>query len=121
QSAFTESVRNIPTTAHILDGAVVGAGPDRGVVDTANRAFGYVNLLVCDGAAIPANPGVNPSLTITAKAEHAMSLVPPKAGAVQGHLPAAARPAGVGGVPGPASPGVPGDPTPDPLTFSPPG
>ena len=44
----------------------------------ANRVFGYENLLVCDGAAIPANPGVNPSLTITALAEHAMSLIPPK-------------------------------------------
>jgi cholesterol oxidase len=93
QSAMTESVRNIPTTAHILGGAVVGAGPDTGVVDTGNRVFGYENLLVCDGAAIPANPGVNPSLTITAKAEHAMSLIPPKAGSEPGHLPRAARPA----------------------------
>ena len=39
--------------------------------------FGYANLLVCDGSAIPANVGVNPSLTITALAEHAMSHVPP--------------------------------------------
>jgi len=93
QSAVTESVRNIPTTAHILGGAVVGAGPDSGVVDPANRAFGYENLLVCDGAAIPANPGVNPSLTITAKAEHAMSLIPPKDGAGPRDLPQAARPA----------------------------
>ena len=44
------------------------------------RVFGYENLLVCDGAAIPANVGVNPSLTITALAEHAMSKVPPKDG-----------------------------------------
>ena len=80
QSALTESIRNIPTTAHILGGAVVGPDPERGVVDGANRAFGYENLLVCDGAAIPANPGVNPSLTITAKAEHAMSLIPAKDG-----------------------------------------
>jgi cholesterol oxidase len=93
QSALTESVRNTPTTAHILGGAVVGPDPQRGVVDGANRAYGYENLLVCDGAAIPANPGVNPSLTITAKAEHAMSLVPPKAGAAPRHLPEAARPA----------------------------
>jgi len=54
---------------------------------------GIENLLVTDGAAIPANPGVNPSLTITAKAEHAMSLVPPKAGEEPRHLPEAARPA----------------------------
>jgi cholesterol oxidase len=81
QSAVTESVRNIPSTAHILGGAVVGADASHGVVDSANRVFGYENLLVCDGAAIPANPGVNPSLTITALAERAMTAVPPKAGA----------------------------------------
>ena len=93
QSALTESLRNTPTTAHILGGAVVGPDPRRGVVDGANRAYGYENLLVCDGAAMPANPGVNPSLTITAKAEHAMSLVPPKDGAEPRHLPDEARPA----------------------------
>jgi cholesterol oxidase len=93
RSALTESIRNTPTTAHILGGAVVGADPEHGVVDGANRAFGYENLLVCDGAAIPANPGVNPSLTITAKAEHAMSLVPPKDETGPRHLPEAARPA----------------------------
>jgi cholesterol oxidase len=93
QSALTESVGNIPSTAHILGGAVVGESPETGVVDAENRVFGYENLLVCDGAAIPANPGVNPSLTITAKAEHAMSRVPPKAGAQPRRLPAAARPA----------------------------
>jgi cholesterol oxidase len=93
QSALTESIRNVPTTAHILGGAIVGAGPESGVVDRDNRVFGYENLLVCDGAAIPANPGVNPSLTITAKAEHAMSRVPPKSEAEPRHLPEAARPA----------------------------
>jgi cholesterol oxidase len=93
QSAFTESLRNTPTTAHILGGAVIGASPETGVVDAANRAYGYENLLVTDGASVPANPGVNPSLTITAKAEHAMSLIPPKEGAEPRHLPEAARPA----------------------------
>ena len=93
QSALTESARNIPTTAHILGGAVVGASPETGVVDGSNRVYGYESLLVCDGAAIPANPGVNPSLTITAKAEHAMSLIPPKAGEQPRHLPETARPA----------------------------
>ena len=83
----------MPTTAHILGGAVIGAGPESGVVDASNRAFGYENLLVTDGASIPANPGVNPSLTITAKAEHAMSLIPPKEGAEPRDLPKAARPA----------------------------
>ena len=71
-----EAVANIPTTAHILGGAVIGHDPSTGVVDRRNRIFGYENLLVCDGAAMPANPGVNPSLTITALAEHAMTHVP---------------------------------------------
>ena len=93
QSALTESIQNIPTTAHILGGAVVGADAESGVVDAGNRVFGYENLLVCDGAAMPANPGVNPSLTITAKAEHAMSQIPLKDGAEPRHLPKAARPA----------------------------
>jgi cholesterol oxidase len=81
QSALTESSLNIPTTAHILGGAVIGADPERGVVDARNRAFGYFDLLVCDGAAVPANPGVNPSLTITALAERAMTFVPERDGA----------------------------------------
>jgi len=46
------------------------------VVDARQRVFGYENLLVCDGSAIPANVGVNPSLTITALAEHAISQIP---------------------------------------------
>jgi cholesterol oxidase len=78
QSGITESALNIPTTAHILGGAVIGADPEHGVVDAANRVFGYENLMVVDGAAVPANPGVNPSLTITALAEHAMAQVPAK-------------------------------------------
>jgi cholesterol oxidase len=77
QSSVLESVRNASTTAHILGGAVIGAGPESGVVDRRRRAFGYRNLLVCDGASLPANPGVNPSLTITAMAEEAMSHVAP--------------------------------------------
>jgi cholesterol oxidase len=76
QSSFTEAMFNIPSTAHILGGAVIAPDPSQGVVDSGQRVFGYENLLVCDGAAVPANVGVNPSLTITALAEHAMSLVP---------------------------------------------
>jgi cholesterol oxidase len=76
QSSTTEALFNIPTTAHILGGAVIAPDPARGVVDARQRVFGYENLLVCDGAAVPANVGVNPSLTITALAEHAMSHVP---------------------------------------------
>jgi cholesterol oxidase len=78
QSGINEAIFNIPTTAHILGGAAMGADPEHGVVDERNRVFGYENLMVCDGAAIPANPGVNPSLTITALAEHAMTHVPAK-------------------------------------------
>jgi cholesterol oxidase len=76
QSSVTEALFNIPTTAHILGGAVIAPDPGRGVVDAHQRVFGYENLLVCDGSAVPANVGVNPSLTITALAEHAMSHVP---------------------------------------------
>lgn len=78
QSGITEALLNIPLTAHILGGAVIGADPEHGVIDARQRVFGYRNLLVCDGSAIPANIGVNPSLTITALTEHAMSHVPPK-------------------------------------------
>ncbi len=76
QSAVTEALFNIPTTAHILGGAVIAPDPEHGVVDARQRVFGYQNLLVCDGSAVPANVGVNPSLTITALAEHAMSHIP---------------------------------------------
>ena len=76
QSSIGEAMWNVPSTAHILGGVVIGADPDHGVVDTDQRVFGYENLLVCDGSAVPANVGVNPSLTITAMAEHAMTYVP---------------------------------------------
>jgi cholesterol oxidase len=76
QSAATEALLNIPTTAHILGGAIVGADPSSGVIDRDGRVFGYENLLITDGSALPANPGVNPSLTITALAEHTMASVP---------------------------------------------
>jgi len=79
QSAVLEALANIPTTAHLLGGAVIGRDAGTGVVDRHHRVFGYRNLLVCDGSSVPANPGVNPSLTITALAEHAMSHVPARA------------------------------------------
>lgn len=74
-SSALEAAANIPTTAHILGGAAIGADASRGVVDSRLRAFGYVNLMIVDGSTMPANPGVNPSLSITALAEHAMSHV----------------------------------------------
>lgn len=77
QAMLTESLLNIPSTAHLLGGAVIGSDPSQGVVDSRSRAFGYENLLICDGATVPANPGVNPSLTITALAEHAMTHIGP--------------------------------------------
>ncbi len=76
QSNMLEALGNIPTTAHLLGGAVIGADAASGVIDGQLRVFGYQNLLVCDGAAMPANPGVKSSLTITALAEHAMAQIP---------------------------------------------
>jgi cholesterol oxidase len=77
-SSVPEATLAIPITAHILGGAVIGAEASSGVIDGQHRVFGYENLLVTDGAAIPANVGANPSLTITALAERAMSFIPPK-------------------------------------------
>jgi cholesterol oxidase len=77
-SSINEVLLNVPTTAHILGGAAMGTTPADGVIDASSRVFGYENLYVVDGAMIPANLGVNPSLTITAMAEHAMSHIPVK-------------------------------------------
>ncbi|MFI1193179.1 FAD-dependent oxidoreductase [Micromonospora sp. NPDC020750] len=73
--ALTEPF-NIPMTAHILGGAVIGVTPADGVIDPYHRVHGHPGLHVVDGAAVSANLGVNPSLTITAQAERAMSLWP---------------------------------------------
>jgi cholesterol oxidase len=59
--------------------ASIGADADSGVVDRKKQAFGYRNLIVCDGSAVPANIGANPSLTIAALAEHAITQVSPRA------------------------------------------
>jgi cholesterol oxidase len=69
---------NIPLTAHFLGGAPIGDSPERGVVDPYQRVYGYPTLAVADGAAVSANLGVNPSLSITAQAERAASLWPNK-------------------------------------------
>jgi cholesterol oxidase len=76
QSSLAEALASIPTTAHVLGGAVIASSPEEGVIDARHHVFGYENLLVCDGSAVPANVGVNPSLTITALAERAMSFIP---------------------------------------------
>jgi len=73
-----ETLAGIPSTAHILGGAVMGKDNSIGVIDKDNKVFGYENLYVIDGSMISANPGVNPSLTITAIAERAMSKIPSK-------------------------------------------
>ncbi|WP_020578579.1 GMC oxidoreductase [Actinopolymorpha alba] len=69
-------IANIPLTAHIIGGCVIGESPKTGVVDGYQRAFGHPGLHVIDGAAVSANLGVNPSLTITAQAERAVALWP---------------------------------------------
>ncbi len=81
QSSINEVLLDVGTTAHILGGAPIGRDKERGVVDRYNRVYGYENLYVIDGSMIPSNLGVNPSLTITALAEHAMSHIPAKEGA----------------------------------------
>jgi cholesterol oxidase len=72
---LSETILGNPTTAHILGGAVMGRDASEGVIDKNNKVFGYKNMFVCDGSAISANPGVNPSLTILALTERAMSKV----------------------------------------------
>ncbi|MDQ0725369.1 FAD-dependent oxidoreductase [Microbacterium sp. W4I20] len=66
-------VFGIPLTAHFLGGAVISETRESGVIDAYHRVWGHSGLHVVDGAAVPANPGVNPSLTITALAERALS------------------------------------------------
>lgn len=88
QSLLTETLLGIPTTAHLLGGCSMGNSAATGVIDDRHRVFGYDGLYVIDGSAISANPGVNPSLTITALAERAMTFIPPKEGAA---LPKPAR------------------------------
>ena len=70
-----ENLLNLPTTAHILGGAPIGKNADEGLIDENFEIHNYSGLYVIDGSVMPANPGVNPSLTITALAEYAMSKV----------------------------------------------
>ncbi len=78
QSAVNEVLLNIPTTAHILGGCGIGMNSETGVIDQNHQVFGYPGLYICDGSVIPANLGVNPSLTITAMTERAMSRISSK-------------------------------------------
>ncbi|MBC8506977.1 MAG: GMC family oxidoreductase [Anaerolineales bacterium] len=78
QAAFTDSLFNFPTTAHFMGGVPFGQNDQEGVIGLDCQVHNYPGLYVVDGSMMPANPGVNPSLTITALAEYAMSQVPEK-------------------------------------------
>ena len=75
-SSLNEVLFDTPTSAHLLGGACVGPDAARGVIDAYHRVFGEPGLHVVDGSAVGANPGVNPSLSITALAERAMAFWP---------------------------------------------
>ena len=75
-SMLPEILFNVPGTAHCIGGCVIGDSSTNGVVDSRQRVFHYKNMYICDGSVVAANLGVNPSLTITALAERAMSFIP---------------------------------------------
>ena len=75
-SMLPEILFDVPGTAHCLGGCVIGDSRKSGVVDRRNRVFGYTNMYICDGSVVAANLGVNPSLTITALTERAMTFIP---------------------------------------------
>ena len=77
-TTYPSAILNIPTTAHILGGARMAKSSKDGVIDTNLEVFGHKGLYVIDGASVPSNLGVNPSLTITALAEYAMNRFPKK-------------------------------------------
>jgi cholesterol oxidase len=76
-STLNEVLLDTSTTAHILGGCAIAGSPEQGVIDSQGRVFGYEGMYVMDGSMIGANLGVNPSLTITALAEHVCSRIPP--------------------------------------------
>lgn len=76
-TTITEILFNVPFTAHCMGGCAMAESPEHGVIDMQNRVFNYRNLYVVDSSMLGANLGVNPSLTITALAERAMSFIPP--------------------------------------------
>ena len=76
-SMLPEILFDVPGTAHCIGGCVIADSPIRGVVDSRHRVFGYKNMYICDGSVVSSNLGVNPSLTITALTERAMSFIPP--------------------------------------------
>jgi cholesterol oxidase len=78
QNIFTEVLLGTPATAHILGGACMASSAQEGVIDSNHKVFGHPGLYVCDGSVVPANLGVNPSLTITALSERFASHFPVK-------------------------------------------
>lgn len=78
-SVLPEVLLDTSSTAHILGGCIMAESPDKGVIDYSGKIHGYDNLYVVDGSIVPANLGVNPSLTITALAEYVLSQFPQKA------------------------------------------
>ncbi|MBK7407483.1 MAG: GMC family oxidoreductase [Saprospirales bacterium] len=75
-NALTEIAFNMASTAHILGGCPMGRDAAEGVVNERFEVFGYPNMYILDGSIMPCNPGVNPSLTITALSEYAMAQIP---------------------------------------------
>ena len=75
-TTYMDAIFDIPSTAHILGGACMGSDADSGVIDENFEMFNYPGMYVIDGSVVPSNLGVNPSLTITALAEYAMSRMP---------------------------------------------
>jgi cholesterol oxidase len=82
---FTEVFFDMATTAHLIGGCPMGLSAEEGVVDPLCRVHNYPGLYVIDGTVLPANPGINPSLTITALAEYAISHIPSRAPAPPAH------------------------------------
>jgi cholesterol oxidase len=96
-SMLPEILFDIPGTAHCIGGCVIADSSDHGVVDDRHRVFNYKNMYICDGSVVAANLGVNPSLTITALAERAMSFIPPVAETVWDDAASTFSHAGAGG------------------------
>jgi cholesterol oxidase len=78
QAMINESLFNIPGTAHFMGGVPFGRSAEDGVIGLNCEVHNYPGLYVVDGSIMPANPGVNPTLTIAALAEYAMEQVPAK-------------------------------------------
>ena len=86
QNILLEVLFNRPTTAHILGGCPMSDSHDTGVVDKNLKVYGYPDFYIADGSIVQGNIGVNPSLTITAMSEYAMSKIPRKEGTTETDL-----------------------------------